>query len=164
MRLTVWEELSFQDFQDGRHGDHLGYRNGMSLTILNLHVALMPSTKFGLSVTEASGAEDSRFLEQKVSRFSIWPPRRPSWIAEQNDFSSSEFLCRSNPSHQVSAQSNLWFGRRCRLKTFKMAAIWRPSWISERNGFSNSESLCCSDASHQISAQSNIVWEEISFE
>ena len=112
MRLTVWEELSFQDFQDG---DHLGYRNGMILTILNLHVAPMPSTKFGLSLTDGSWAD-------VVSRFSIWLPRRPSWIAERNDFNNSEFLCRSDASHQVSAQSNLRFGKRCRLKNF-IAAI-----------------------------------------
>ena len=54
-----------------------------------------------------------------VSRFS----RRPSWIAERNDFSNSESLCRSDAYHQVSAQSNLRFGRRCCLKNFKMAAI-----------------------------------------
>ena len=42
-----------------------------------------------------------------VSRFSRWLPRRPSWIADQNDFSNSEILCRSDASHQVSAQSEL---------------------------------------------------------
>ena len=36
-------------------------------------------------------------------------------------FSNSEFLCRSNASHQVSAQSDIWFGKRCCLKIFKMA-------------------------------------------
>ena len=30
-------------------------------------------------------------------------------------------LCVTDASHQVSAQSDLGFGRRCRLKTFKMA-------------------------------------------
>ena len=30
----VWEEMSFENFQDGRHGNHFGYRNGMILTIL----------------------------------------------------------------------------------------------------------------------------------
>ena len=48
---TVREEMSFEDFKDGRHGDHLGYWNEMILTILNLHVAPMPSTKFGLNPT-----------------------------------------------------------------------------------------------------------------
>ena len=49
----------------------------------------------------------------------------------------------------VSAQSDLWFGRRCRLKNFRI-------WISECNDFSNSESLCHCDASHQVSTQSNL--------
>ena len=101
--------MSFEDFQDSRHGSHLGYQNGMILAILNLHVAPMPSTKFGLNLTYSLGAD-------VISR---WPPWQLSWIAEQND---SESLNRSNISHQVSAQSNLQFGR-CRLKNFKMAAM-----------------------------------------
>ena len=48
---------------------------------------------------------------------------RPSWIAGRNDFSNSESLSRSDASHQVSAQSNLRFRRRCRWKNFKMAAL-----------------------------------------
>ena len=63
----------------------------------------------------------------------------PSLILEQNDFSNSESLCGFDASHQVSAQSNLRFGRRCCLKNLKMAP-WCPSWISEWNDFSNSES------------------------
>ena len=73
----------------------------------------MPPTKFGLNLTNGSGAD-------VVSR---WPPRWLSWIAEQKDLSDSESLCRSNASHQVSAQSNLRFGRRCRLKNSNMAAM-----------------------------------------
>ena len=48
----VWEEMSFEGFQDGRHGGHLGYQNGMILSILSLHVAPMPPTKFGLNLIE----------------------------------------------------------------------------------------------------------------
>ena len=44
-------------------------------------------------------------------------------ISERNDFSDSESVCRSNASHQVLAQSDLWFGRRCCLKNFKMATV-----------------------------------------
>ena len=108
--------MSFEDFQDGQHGSHLRYGNGMFLSILSLHVAPMPPTKFGLNLTLGLGAD-------LVSRFSRWPPKQPSWIAEQNYFSNSEFLCRSDASHQVSAQSDLQFRRRCHLKNFKMAAI-----------------------------------------
>ena len=45
----------------------------------------------------------------------------------------------------VLAQSDLLFGRKCRLK--------RPSWILERKDFSNSESLCHCGASQQVSAK-----------
>ena len=41
------------------------------------------------------------------------------------------------------------FGRRCRLKNFKMTAMVAIlPWISELNDFSNSESPCCHNASH----------------
>ena len=62
--------MSFVDFQDGRYGGHLGYRHEIILANLNIHVAPMPSTKFGLNL-----------------------------IAEQNDFNNSESLSRSNASH-----------------------------------------------------------------
>ena len=58
-----------------------------------------------------------------VSRFSRWPPRQPTWIAEWNYFSNSKSLGHSDASPQISAQSDLPFGKRCRLKNFKMAAI-----------------------------------------
>ena len=89
-------------FEDG---DHFGYRNEMILTILNLHVAPVPSTKFGLNLT--------------------WVPEQ-MWFKdfqERIDFSNSDSLCHSDASHQVSAQSNLWFERRCCLTYFKMAAM-----------------------------------------
>ena len=44
-------------------------------------------------------------------------------MGEQNNFSNSESLCHSDASCQVTAQSNLLFGRRCPLKNFKMAAM-----------------------------------------
>ena len=40
---------------------------------------------------------------------------------ELNDFSNSESLFHCDASHQVSAQFDLLFGRRCCLKNFKMA-------------------------------------------
>ena len=91
------EQISFQDFQAGHHGGHLGYWNGTSLAILNLHVTPMPPTKVGLNPTYRSAAD-------MVWRF---------WISERNNFSNSESLHCSDASHQVSAQSNLQFGRCC---------------------------------------------------
>ena len=47
----VWEEMSFEEFQDGR----LGIRNETILAILNLHAATMPPAKFQLNPTYGSG-------------------------------------------------------------------------------------------------------------
>ena len=58
--------MSLEEFQDGPHGGHFGYRK---------------------------------------------------------DFSNSESLYYYDASHQVLAQSELRFGRRCRLKNFKMSAM-----------------------------------------
>ena len=49
--------MSFEEFQDGRLGGHLGYRNGKILAILNLHVATMSPTKFQLNPTYGSGED-----------------------------------------------------------------------------------------------------------
>ena len=144
----VWEEMSFEEFQDGRHGGHLGYWNGTVLAILNIYVTSMPPIKFRLNPIYGLGGD-------VVWRISRWSPWQPSWIIERSNFSNSESLCRSDASHQVLAQSDLWFGRRCRLKNFMMATL-ASSWISEWNDFSNSESPCCHNASHYVSAQSNL--------
>ena len=106
IQLPVREQMSFQDFQDGHHCGHLGYWNRTNLAILNCHVTQMPPTKFGLNLTYHSGA-DMAWI------FSWWPPWRPFWISERKDFSNSESLCCSDASNQVSAQSDLRFGRRC---------------------------------------------------
>ena len=53
-------------------------------------------------------------------------------------FSNSESPCHPDASHQVSAQSDLRFGR-YGLKNLKRAAMAGPSWILEQNNFSNSE-------------------------
>ena len=126
-RLSVREQMSFQDFQAGHHGGHLGswngtnlailnrgYWNKMVLAILNLYVALMPPIKFQLNPTYG--------LEDVVWTFSRWPIWRPSSILEQNDFINSTSPCGPNASHQVWAQSDLGFRSRCGFKIFKMAA------------------------------------------
>ena len=47
----VWDEMSFEEFQDGLHACHLGYQNGTILVILNLCVTVMPPIKFQLNQT-----------------------------------------------------------------------------------------------------------------
>ena len=94
-------------------------------------------------------------MVSRFSRFSRWPPRWPSSIAKQNYLSDFESLCRSNASHQVSAQSNLRFRKICCLKNSNMAAM-AAILDSRTEQFSNSEFLCRPDASLQVLAQSDI--------
>ena len=49
--------MSFDEFQDGRHGDHLGYQNGTILAILNLYNAPMPPIRFQLNLTYGLGRD-----------------------------------------------------------------------------------------------------------
>ena len=66
IRPTVWE-MSFEEFQDGRHGSHLGYLKGRILAFLNLYNAPMPPITFGLNLTYGLGGD-------VISRISRWPP------------------------------------------------------------------------------------------
>ena len=42
---------------------------------------------------------------------------------QRSDFSNSKSLCHCDASHQVTAQSDLRFERRCRLKNFKIGHL-----------------------------------------
>ena len=114
--------LTFEEFQDGHCGGHLGYQNG---TILASH--------------QVSAQSDLGF--RNMFEELRWPPWWPSWILERNDFSSFESLCHCDASHQVSAQSDLGFRSRCRLKNFKLATL-AAILDTLRNDFSDFESLC----------------------
>ena len=141
--------MSFEKFQDGRH---LGHGNGTILVILDLCVTVMPPIKFQPNQTYGLGGD----VVWKISR---WPPWWPSCKSDRNNFSNSESLCHCDASHQVLAQSDLRFGRRCHLRISRWLP-WRPSWILEGNEFSNFESLChCYASSIGLT-----VWEEMSFE
>ena len=109
----VWEEMSFEEFQDGYH---LGYRDRTILAILNRYNSPKPPIKFQLNLTYMG-------LDVFCRISFVW--WRPTWILERNDFSNSESLCNCDASHQVLAQYNLRFGRRCGLKNFmaSMTAI-----------------------------------------
>ena len=54
IKLMVWEEMSFKEFQDG---GHLGYWNGTILAIRNLCVTVMPPIKFQLNLTYGLGGD-----------------------------------------------------------------------------------------------------------
>ena len=51
----VREEMSFEEFQNGHHGGHLGYQIGTILAILNLYITVMPPIKFQLNLTYGLG-------------------------------------------------------------------------------------------------------------
>ena len=49
--------MSFEEFQDVRHGGHLGYRNGTILAFLNLCVTVMLPIKIWLNPTYGLGGD-----------------------------------------------------------------------------------------------------------
>ena len=49
--------MSFEEFQDGCNGGHVGYRNEKILAILNLCVTVMPPIKFWLNSTYGLGGD-----------------------------------------------------------------------------------------------------------
>ena len=54
IQLTIWEEMSTEEFQDGRY---LGYLNSTILAVLNLYVTPMHPTKFLLNLTYGLGED-----------------------------------------------------------------------------------------------------------
>ena len=51
----VLEEISFEKFQDGGHGRHIGHQKITTLAILNLRVTHISSTKPRFNPTDGSG-------------------------------------------------------------------------------------------------------------
>ena len=88
----------------------------MILEILNLHVAPMPPTKFWLRPTYRLASEDIK-MAAMVAILDIGMER------------FSEFLYLFDASHQVSAQTDLKFGRKTGLKNFKRALGYRNGTI-----------------------------------
>ena len=58
--------MSFEEFQDGPHGGHLGYLNGRILAILNLCVTVMLPIKFWLNPTYGLGGGDIEKFQDGV--------------------------------------------------------------------------------------------------
>ena len=61
--IIVWEEMSFEEFQDYSSGGHLGYLNRSILVILNLCVTMMRSIKFWLNPTYCLGGDVEEFQD-----------------------------------------------------------------------------------------------------
>ena len=104
--LTVWEEMLFEEFQDGHCGDHLGHQNRMILAILNLYVTLMLSIKFWLNPIYSFGGD-------VVWRISRWPPW---WLSNDLGYQKGTILAILNlyvitclpSSQQLYAQDIFW--------------------------------------------------------
>ena len=147
IQLTAWEEMLLKESQNGWHGGHLGYRNWTMLAFLNLQMAQMPPTKFGLNLTGLGSR-----CGFKIVKMAAWAA---SWIAKQNDLSSSESLWilmlpikfQFNPTYRLGGDV---VGRISRWLP------WLSFWISELNNCSNSESLSHSDASDRVFAQADL--------
>ena len=85
----VSSQLAFQfrrrsekiDFQDSRHGRHLGFPIRSILALFDLQVTLMPPIKFRANWPFGSG-------EEAKHRFSRCRHGGPSWISDRNDFNS----------------------------------------------------------------------------
>ena len=111
----VWVEKSKIGFQDSDYGDHFLFPIGIILAIFHLHVNPLLICTFHLN-------SPCGLLEDVKNWFSRWWLLWPSWILDQNYFSS--FWSRSYPvvTEQVSVQINQRFGKRCQKLIFKMAA------------------------------------------
>ena len=84
---TVWVEMLFVEFQNGRHP---GFQNKMILAILNLYVTLIPPIKFQLNLT---------WYQRRCRLKNL---KMAAGILEWNNFSNSESHCHSNAFHQFS--------------------------------------------------------------
>ena len=84
----------------------------MILAILNLYNAPMPPIKFRLNLTYGLGEMSFEEFQDghHDSHLGYW---------NRTIFSNSESLCHCDASYQVLAQSDLQFGRRCRLKNLE---------------------------------------------
>ena len=94
----LFRRRSEQRFQDGPLGGHLGFPVGMILTILDLQVTPMLSTKFQINWHFGPG-------EEAKNKFSRW---WPFWISDQNDFSCFWSTSHFNGSYKF--QVNWPFG------------------------------------------------------
>ena len=112
IRITIWEEMPFEKFQDGHHGGHLGCQKGMNLAVLNFHVSPHASHQVSAQFDfKCSGAD-------VISRFCV-----AILDIGMKRFSNSKSPCHPNASHQVWAQSDLPFRSRRGLKIFQMATM-----------------------------------------
>ena len=126
---SIQDKKQKTDFQRWlpRRQSWISDRNGYSffffffLFFFYLQVTSMLPTKFQVG---GSG-------EEAKNRFSRWPPRRPSWISDRNNF--IYFLSTGHPDASTKFRVNWPFGSE---EEAQNSVPRRPSWISNRNDFS----------------------------
>ena len=102
--LSVQEKKWKIDFQDSRHGGHLGFPIRTILALFDLQVTLMPPIKFWANWP--FGSEDVK------NRFSRCPHGSLLGFLIGNDFSSFWSTSHPDDSCQVSNQLDFRFRRR----------------------------------------------------
>ena len=123
--LSVQEKKQKIDFQDGRHGGHLGFPIGTILATFDLQITLMLPSKFGVNLPFGSGEEAKiDFQDGGHLGFPI------GTILVIFDLQVTLML----PSK---FGVNWPFGSGEEAKNrFSRWRPWRPSWISYRHDFS----------------------------
>ena len=69
--LSVQEKKRKIDFQDGRHGGHLGFQIGTILAIFDLQVIPMLPSKFGVNWPFGSGEEAKKYIFKMAATAAI---------------------------------------------------------------------------------------------
>ena len=148
IQFTVWKEMLVWRISRW-HGSHLGYQNNdfsNSEPLCRSHQVSVQSDlwfrRCHLKIFKMATWRPSWILEQNNFSNSEFlccfyaPTKFPLnltygfggnvvWRISRyrNDFSNSESLCHLDASHQVLAQLDFQFGKRCHLKNFKMATL-----------------------------------------
>ena len=123
--LLVQEKKQKTDFQDGRHGGHLGFPIGTILATFDLQVTLMLPSKSGVNWPFGSG-------EEAKNKFSRW---RPSWISDRHDFSYFDLQVTLMVPSKFGVNWPFGSGEEAKNR-FSRWRPWWPSWISDQNDFS----------------------------
>ena len=100
LHLNAQWQVSYEEFQDGCHGTHLGYWNWY---LISMSPQRLAPTFSSIWITVLEKNDIWRFSRQ---------PWWPSWISKRNDLSKSKSPCCPDAFHQVSTQSDLPFGSR----------------------------------------------------
>ena len=111
IRLMVWEELSFEDIQDGQcWPSWISEQNDFS----NSKPPCGPN-----AIHQVWAQSDLGFWSRCGFKIFKMATQAAILVSGTNYFSNSESLCRSNASHQVSAQSKVTVWEKMSFEEFQ---------------------------------------------